>query len=186
MVHSHFTLCLRTRPQTKWVAQHPWYGLWMIIKGPHHFMVTALGSCVKWPLRLGTPCEPTFACHERARPSVGTAFYSSLFSTWNSGACINICIDWTLHLLNLSYILQRCLDNHGPTSGRQTYIYIIFLRQGPHMLRFFHGAALVTHFGYSLFNLLWHGQACGNINLHQHGPSPFDIPLIQGDSYVCV
>src|ERR1700737_1213861 len=60
MVHSHFTLCLRTRPHTKWAAQHPWYGLWMKVKGPHHFMVTALGSCVKWPLSYqGTPSLKT-------------------------------------------------------------------------------------------------------------------------------
>ena len=26
-----------------------WYNLWMRIKGPHKYMVTTLGLCVKWP-----------------------------------------------------------------------------------------------------------------------------------------
>ena len=50
MVHSHFTLCLRDQDYIKWLSQHPWYNLWMRVKGPHHYKVTALGSCVKWPL----------------------------------------------------------------------------------------------------------------------------------------
>jgi hypothetical protein len=50
MVHSHFTVCLRARDYIKRLSQHPWYGLWMRVKGPHHYKVTALGSCVKWPL----------------------------------------------------------------------------------------------------------------------------------------
>ena len=29
-----------------------WYGLWMRVKGPHNHMVTATGSCVKWPYVL--------------------------------------------------------------------------------------------------------------------------------------
>ena len=49
MVHSHCTLCLRFRNYLKRLSQHPWYGLWMRVKGPHHCKVTALGSCVKWP-----------------------------------------------------------------------------------------------------------------------------------------
>ena len=49
MVDSHFTLCLRARDYIKWLSQHPWYGVWMRVKGPHHHKVTALGSCVKWP-----------------------------------------------------------------------------------------------------------------------------------------
>ena len=27
-----------------------WYDLWMRVEGPHNYMVTALGSCVKWSL----------------------------------------------------------------------------------------------------------------------------------------
>ena len=27
----------------------PRYNLWMRIEGPHNYMVTVLGSCVKWP-----------------------------------------------------------------------------------------------------------------------------------------
>ena len=50
MVHSHFTLCLRARDYIKWLSHHPWYGLCMRVKGPHHYKVMALGSCVKWPL----------------------------------------------------------------------------------------------------------------------------------------
>ena len=50
MVHSHFTLCLRAQDYITWLSQHPWYGLWMRVKGPHHYKVMALGSCVKWPL----------------------------------------------------------------------------------------------------------------------------------------
>ena len=49
MVHSHFTLCLRAHDYIKWLSQHPWYGLWMRVKGPHHYKVTTLGSCVKSP-----------------------------------------------------------------------------------------------------------------------------------------
>ena len=52
MVHSRFTLCLRAQDYIKWLSQHPWYGLWMRVKGLHHYKVTALGSCVKWPLVL--------------------------------------------------------------------------------------------------------------------------------------
>ena len=48
-VHFHFTLCLRTRDYIKRLSQHPWYNLWMRVKSPHHYKVTALGSCVKWP-----------------------------------------------------------------------------------------------------------------------------------------
>ena len=50
MVHSYFTLCLRARdcintafPNTHGTA------IWMRVKGPHHYKVTALASCVKWP-----------------------------------------------------------------------------------------------------------------------------------------
>ena len=50
MVHSHFTLCLRAHDYIKRLSQHTWYGLWMRVKGPHHYKVTTLGSCVKWPL----------------------------------------------------------------------------------------------------------------------------------------
>ena len=50
MAHSHFTQCLRVRDSLKRLSQHPWDGLWMRVKGPHHYTVTALGSRVKWPL----------------------------------------------------------------------------------------------------------------------------------------
>jgi hypothetical protein len=40
---------LRACDYIKWLSQHPWYGLWMRVKGPDHYKVTALGSCVKWP-----------------------------------------------------------------------------------------------------------------------------------------
>jgi hypothetical protein len=49
MVHSHVTQCLRAHDYIKQLSQHPWYGLWMTVEGPHHYKVTALGSCVKWP-----------------------------------------------------------------------------------------------------------------------------------------
>ena len=55
MVHSHFTLCLRIRDYIKRLSQHPWYGLWMRVKGPHHYKVMALGLCVKWPLTHKKP-----------------------------------------------------------------------------------------------------------------------------------
>jgi hypothetical protein len=47
MVHSHFTLCLRAHDYIERLSQHPWYGLWMRVKGLHHYKVAALGSCVK-------------------------------------------------------------------------------------------------------------------------------------------
>jgi hypothetical protein len=50
MVHSHVTLCVRARDYIKRLSQHPWYGLWMRVKVPHHYKETTLGSCVKWPL----------------------------------------------------------------------------------------------------------------------------------------
>ena len=49
MVHSYFTLCLRGPNYIKQLSQHPWYGLWMRVKGPHHYKVTALGFCVDGP-----------------------------------------------------------------------------------------------------------------------------------------
>ena len=49
MVYSHFTLCLRAHDYIKRLSQHPWYGFWMRVKDPHHYKVTALDSCVKWP-----------------------------------------------------------------------------------------------------------------------------------------
>ena len=39
MVHSHFTLGLRARDYIKRLSQHPWYGLWMRVKGSHHYKV---------------------------------------------------------------------------------------------------------------------------------------------------
>ena len=60
MVHSHFTLCLRACDYIKQLSQHPWYGLWMRVKGPHHYKVTALGSCVKWPLIAYTSQNEAF------------------------------------------------------------------------------------------------------------------------------
>ena len=50
MVHSHFTLFLRVCNFIKQLYQIPWYGLGKRVMGPHHYKVTALGSCVKWPL----------------------------------------------------------------------------------------------------------------------------------------
>ena len=32
----------------KWLSHLSWYGLCMRVKGPHNYMVTTLGSCVKW------------------------------------------------------------------------------------------------------------------------------------------
>ena len=40
---SHYVL--RTRDYIKRLS--PWYNLWMRVKGPHHYKVTALGLCVK-------------------------------------------------------------------------------------------------------------------------------------------
>ena len=50
LIHSHFTLCLRACDYIKQLSQHPWYSFWMRVKNPHHCKVTALGSCVEWPL----------------------------------------------------------------------------------------------------------------------------------------
>ena len=50
MVHSHFTLCLRFRDYLKRLSQHHGTAFGWESKGPHHHKVTALGSCVKWPL----------------------------------------------------------------------------------------------------------------------------------------
>jgi hypothetical protein len=35
---------LRVSNYIKRLSQHPWYGLWMRVKGPHHYKVTTLGS----------------------------------------------------------------------------------------------------------------------------------------------
>ena len=51
MVPQHGPLSLHTMLRA--CDQLPGYGLWMRVKGPHHYKVTALGSCVKWPLGLG-------------------------------------------------------------------------------------------------------------------------------------
>ena len=45
MVHSHFTLCLKVCVYLKQLSQHPRYGLWMRVKGPHHYKVTDVDSC---------------------------------------------------------------------------------------------------------------------------------------------
>ena len=50
MVHSHFTLWLRTLDYIEQLSQHTCYGLWMRVNGPHHYKVMAFGSCVKRPL----------------------------------------------------------------------------------------------------------------------------------------
>ena len=60
MIHSHFTLCVRAQDYIKWLSQHPWYGLWMRVKGPHHYKVTALGSCVKWPWLICNSCKDNY------------------------------------------------------------------------------------------------------------------------------
>jgi hypothetical protein len=63
MVHSHFTLRMRACDYIKRLSQHPWYGLWMRVKGPHHYKVTTLGSYVKWPsICLNWRCPTTLEC----------------------------------------------------------------------------------------------------------------------------
>jgi hypothetical protein len=50
MIHSPFTICLIARRYTKWISQHPRYGLWKIVKDPHYFMAMATWlMCEKWP-----------------------------------------------------------------------------------------------------------------------------------------
>ena len=66
MVHSHFTLCLRFRDYLKRLSQHPWYGLWMRVKGPHHYKVTTLGLCVKWPWEPVTSTLQALSLVEKA------------------------------------------------------------------------------------------------------------------------
>ena len=65
MVYSHFTQCLRARHYTKQLSHHPWYGLGIIVKGPHHFMVMALGSCVKCPLNTSELTQRTKQVKEK-------------------------------------------------------------------------------------------------------------------------
>ena len=49
MVHSHFILSLRVHDYLKRFPNT--HGtLWMRVKGPHHYKVTALGFCVRWSL----------------------------------------------------------------------------------------------------------------------------------------
>ena len=67
-----FTLCLRASDYMKELSQHPWsYGLWMRVKGPHHYKVAALGSCVKWPLAKGEKGEGTRPINSLAGPFAG-------------------------------------------------------------------------------------------------------------------
>ena len=47
-----FTQHLKAHDHTKFNVNSPWYSLWMSFKGPHNFMVTALGHSVKWLLDL--------------------------------------------------------------------------------------------------------------------------------------
>ena len=44
-----FTLHLKFCDRTEFNFKNPWYSLCMSLKGPHNFMVTALGHSVKWP-----------------------------------------------------------------------------------------------------------------------------------------
>jgi hypothetical protein len=46
-----FTLHLRVRDHTTWFWRCPGTAFGHFPLGPHNFMVTALGSCVKWPSR---------------------------------------------------------------------------------------------------------------------------------------
>ena len=59
MVLQHGLFSLQTMLEGPWLhkrlSQHPWYGLWMRVKGPHHYKVTTLGSCVKWPSDCAQP-----------------------------------------------------------------------------------------------------------------------------------
>jgi hypothetical protein len=56
MVPQYGPFSLHTMLEGPWLHRMafptPWYSLWMRVKGPHHYKVTALGSCVKWPLSV--------------------------------------------------------------------------------------------------------------------------------------
>ena len=68
MVHSHFTLCLRVREYLKRLSQHPWYGLWMRVKGPHHYKVTALARVWSGPKNTPTPLSSWFSMTKVGEP----------------------------------------------------------------------------------------------------------------------
>ena len=48
MVHPHFTLCLRFHDYLNGFPNTHGTAFGWESKGPHHYKVTALGSCVKW------------------------------------------------------------------------------------------------------------------------------------------
>ena len=52
--HSHFTVCLRAHDYIKRLSQHPWYDLWMRVKGPHK--VTAIGVMCEVALSVVKLC----------------------------------------------------------------------------------------------------------------------------------
>ena len=79
MIHSHFTLCLRICDYLKRLSQHPWYGLWMRVKGLHHYKVTALGSCVKWPLHSHT----SLSLERNVKQTWTSSAFSTNESAWS-------------------------------------------------------------------------------------------------------
>ena len=65
MVRSHFTLRLRARDYIKQLSQHPWYGLWMKVKGP-----------------LLTITRSQLLAHVRSDPKLGHTLNIAPFPWW--------------------------------------------------------------------------------------------------------
>jgi hypothetical protein len=113
MIHSHFTLCLRACDYMKRLSQHPWYGLWMRVEGPHHYKVAALGSCLKWPLgmsHLGVEGNqwvclmwtPGLECQ------ASTSIMSHSLTSWNSREWIFV-VQISLFIVTLSSLISQNL-----------------------------------------------------------------------------
>ena len=114
MAHSHFTLCLRPRPQTYWVAHHLWYGVWIRVKGPHHSMVMAFGSCVKWALVTRycqiVPNEERVPTHVRARRSDHQTWRSDIQCKINRVKLINYRLNFNI-LGRITKGKIKCIGN---------------------------------------------------------------------------
>ena len=110
MVHSHFTLGLRVRDYLKRLSQHPWYGLWMRVKGPHHYKVMALGFCVKWPLELSKSNPKIF--HKK----ISDYFACIIYGLFNPCGYFNHGFFWTPNLCSWSILIAMTICTHAEYS----------------------------------------------------------------------
>ena len=121
--------------------QHPWYGLWMRVKGPHHYKVIALGSCVKWPWKHMTITLQALSSMERAE-AVQVHFTLRLRdqrSMWMQDNCkvymdSYMAIQWIMFHGHLDYSQKPLLGgrpntrpgNHGTPDAHNRWFILFY------------------------------------------------------------